>query len=108
MGATYIFYLTAFNINGETVSETSAFVIASIPTAPTSAPSSDLLVSSDSLLKISYPAIAVSDNGGSPILSYSLEIDDGQGGKMVSLYGEDIDTMSLSFIYRNVTRSLLY
>lgn len=55
---------------------------------------------------MSYDAIV--DDGGSTILSYSLEIDDGQGGPLQALYGEVVDTMTLSFLYKNVTRGLLY
>jgi hypothetical protein len=47
---------------------------------------------------IRYPI--VSDDGGSPVLSYSLEIDDGNGGAFKSLFGDSIDTMSLSFLYK--------
>ena len=34
IGATYIFELCAYNINGVTCSDTKAFVLASIPSAP--------------------------------------------------------------------------
>jgi hypothetical protein len=105
-GSTYIFQLRAYNINGVAISQTSAFVLASIPAAPTAAPDSDLAQSSFEQLKISYSE--VSDDGGSPILSYSLEIDDGLGGQFKSLYGETVDTMSLSTLYKNVTRGLSY
>lgn len=81
-------------------------MLASIPAKPSAAPESDLTKSSFEQLKISY--VAVSDNGGSPILSYSLEIDDGLGGEFTSLYGETVDTMSLSILYKNVSRGLLY
>ena len=46
IGATYIYQLRAYNINGETASETVAFVLASVPDAPTQAPTSDISVSS--------------------------------------------------------------
>jgi hypothetical protein len=36
--------------------------------------------------------------GGSPILSYSIEVDDGQGGSLVPLYGNGTDSMSTSYI----------
>jgi hypothetical protein len=105
-GSTYIFQLRAYNINGVAISETSAFVLASISETPTVAPTSDLTKSSFEQLKISYPAVG--DNGGTAILSYSLEIDDGMGGAFTSLYGDSVDTMSLNTLYKNVTRGLLY
>jgi len=106
VGATYLFYLKAININGECTSESVAFILADKPATPTAAPYRDFEVSSASQLKISYAAIT--DNGGSPILSYSLEIDDGQGGPFQPLYGVVGDTMVLSTVYKNVTRGQLY
>lgn len=50
----------------------------------------------------------VSDDGGSVILSYSLEIDDGLGGSFTPLYGVDGDTLVISTVYKNVTRGRLY
>jgi hypothetical protein len=77
-GATYVVFVQAYNINGVVTSESMAFVLASVPETPSTAPSSDLTVSSSSQLKIDVQMIA--DNGGSPIIAYSIELDDGQGG----------------------------
>jgi hypothetical protein len=55
---------------------------------------------------IKYPL--VNDDGGSPVLSYSLEIDDGNGGAFKTLYGDSVDTMSLSFLFKEVERGLNY
>jgi hypothetical protein len=41
-------------------------------------------------------------------LSYSLEIDNGRGGPFTSLYGDFVDTMILSFVYKKVERGLQY
>jgi len=38
--------------------------------------------------------------GGSPILSYSIEADDGLGGALVALYGNGTDSMSTSYILK--------
>ena len=77
------------------MSESVGFVLASTPETPTSAPTSDLAKSSFEQLRINY--LAVSDNGGTPILSYSLEISEGEGGPFSILYGDQVDTMILSF-----------
>ena len=41
-------------------------------------------------------------------MSYSLEIDNGRGGPFTSLYGDIVDTMILSFVYKKVERGLQY
>ena len=50
-------------------------LLASIPDSPTNAPTSVDSLTSCQLLNINWSA--VSQNGGSEIISYSLEIDDG-------------------------------
>jgi hypothetical protein len=52
--------------------------------------------------------LPVIDDGGSEILSYSLEIDDGQGGNFNALYGDIEDTLTLAIVYKNVTRGKEY
>ena len=42
------------------------------------------------------------------MLSYSLEVDDGAGGAYKVLYGLESDTLSLSFVYREVKRGFIY
>jgi hypothetical protein len=50
----------------------------------------------------------VSDDGGSPLLSYSLEISQGEGGPFTVLYGDLVDTMILAFTYRPAERGIIY
>ena len=76
LGATYVFQVEAYNINSNTFSDTIGFVFGSIPDSPTDAPVSDLSVSSTNQLRITYTGVLTND-GGSPIISYSLEVDDG-------------------------------
>jgi len=45
-GNTYIVFVQAYNINGVVTSESTSFVLASVPATPSFAPQSDLLVSS--------------------------------------------------------------
>ena len=97
MGATYIFQLEAYNINGKALSESIGFVFGSKPDSPTDAPVSDKSVSTSNLLRITYSG--VTNNGGSPVISYSLEVDDGLGGDFVPLYGDVVSTMTLSYTY---------
>jgi hypothetical protein len=106
IGATYLFKLQAININGSTYSEPVGFVFADLPETPTFAPTSDLSVSSESQLRIDIQVVA--GDGGSPILSYSLEVDDGAGEEFRVLFGTISDTLSTSFTLKNVTRGRVY
>ena len=75
IGATFMFKVEVYNINGSTFSEPVSFVIADKPAAPTSPPTSDFSVTNTTQIKIDINVQP--DDGGSMILSYSLEIDDG-------------------------------
>jgi hypothetical protein len=94
--------MQAYNVAGVVYSESVSFVLASTPTAPSHAPKSDLLVSSAQQLKIDYQNLA--DNGGSVLLAFQLEIDDGLGGPFEPIY----TGLALSFIQTPVMRSLQY
>jgi len=59
--------------------------LASIPEAPINAPISDETITSFNILNVNWSAVSL--NGGSEILSYSLEIDDGYGGDFYSVVG---------------------
>ena len=107
IGATYVFQVEAYNINGHTFSDSIGFVFGSTPDKPLDSPISELTVSTADLLRINYSGVAI--NGGSPIISYSLEIDDGSGGDFVSLYGDVVDTMTLSYTFTsNVKKGQTY
>lgn len=81
VGSTFLFKVEVYNIAGSTTSTSVGFVLGDVPDTPTAAPTSDLAVSSYNKLKIDY--LTVAGNGGSPILTYSLEIDNGFGGDFV-------------------------
>ena len=78
IGSTYMFKLEAYNINGSTFSEPVSFVFADKPNAPSNAPRSDFGVTTTTKIKVDYDVQTL--DGGSPVLSYSLEVDDGKGG----------------------------
>ncbi len=46
-----------------------------------------LVEQSDTKLLVTLPQVSEANNGGSPIISYSLEIDDGKGGDFTVLAG---------------------
>ena len=98
--------MEAYNINGVTLSETIGFVFGSIPKQPTDAPVSDLTFSTSNILRITYLGV---NNNGSPVVSYNLEIDDGNGGEFVSLYGDLVNTMTLTYTFsHNVQKGQTY
>lgn len=78
LGNTYLVQIEAYNQVGSVFSETIGFVLASVPDTPSTAPYSDLSVTTTNRVKINIDPI--SGDGGSPILSYSIEIDNGMGG----------------------------
>lgn len=53
---------------------------ASVPEKPTDVPTSDPLVTSDSQIKVDF-ANPTPGNGGSAIISYELQMDDGMSGE---------------------------
>lgn len=107
LGATYRFKLKAYNVVGSTYSESVGYVIADLPTAPASAPATDPSITNQTKLKVD--STAVPSDGGSPILTYSLEIDDGKGGPFTVAYGDPVASLSLSFTTELlISRGLLY
>jgi hypothetical protein len=94
-------------VAGSSLSSSVGFVLADVPTAPTVAPTSDKTVSTGSKLKIDYNTVTAT--GGSPLLTYSLEIDDGQGGDFVPLYGIVSNTLTTTYTITNgIQRGLTY
>jgi len=91
-------------VAGSTVSPTVGYVLADTPTAPATAPTSDAAITSSSLVKVDM-AIVPSD-GGSPVLSYSLEVDKGDG--FYALYGVTSDSLSLTYTLSSTTRGQVY
>ena len=73
------------SVAGTTLSPTVGYVLADIPAAPTTAPYSDPALTNTQQVRLLIDP--VSSNGGTPITSYSLELDDGFGGSFVPLYG---------------------
>jgi len=45
-------------------------------------------------------ALSQAETGGTPILSYSLEVDDGLGGSFVPLSGFETDSLSLNHLVK--------
>jgi len=104
IGKKYAFKVEAYNVIGNVFSIAGAhFTLADLPKTPTLAPISDESITNDKRVKLDITPVAPGDNGGSPITSYSLEMDDGQGGQFLAIYGKDVDSLATSFtLYTNV------
>lgn len=95
LGNTFVFQLKVFTEGGETESEFAAFPLASVPGTPSSAPVADTSVSTSKVIKVDVAA--ASDNGGSAVVSYSIEVDDGAGGVFSALYGTTVNSLSTTY-----------
>jgi len=62
-------------------------LLASVPAAPTDVPVSDASITSDTTIRVTYATPTPPVNGGSDLLSYALQMDDGLGGDFVTLVG---------------------
>jgi hypothetical protein len=79
-GSLFSFHIEVHNFVGSSVSLTSSYLLASSPSSPVSGPVNDLTVISSSNVRVSYsPLTTISQTGGSAILSYNLQVDDGAG-----------------------------
>lgn len=87
-GSTFRFKLKATNAAGSILSPHLSVILASVPDTPSAGPSSDSTVTNDSQIKVDVDPLLSANNGGSTILSYSIEMDNGKGGDFVSLGGE--------------------
>lgn len=73
VGDVYLFKIRAFNMQGYVDSSISSpMVLASVPGTPINGPLSDTSVTNGYQIKVTYDT--VSDNGGSTILSYELQM----------------------------------
>lgn len=88
LGLPFVIYLEVYTEAGDSSSsEHEVITLGDVPNQPTVVPYKDTTQSTGSQLLINYDALAASENGGLAILSYSLEMDDGQGGVYTALTG---------------------
>lgn len=103
VGSVFLLKVEAINVAGSLSSSTLAVVLADAPAAPTSGPSFDQSLSDQTRIHFLLSAVDATDSsatGGSEILSYSLEVDDGAGGNFVPLYGADSDSLSTQYLHQ--------
>jgi hypothetical protein len=98
-GKVYRFKIRAYNNAYWTDSEPLLAVLASVPDTPTSAPVSNASITNESRIQINYGPQPASENGGSPITSYELQVDNAKGGDFKNLIGGDSTGASLETTY---------
>ena len=96
-GKTFRIKVTAFNVGGlQADSSVTVLVLASLPGVPSTGPVNDDTVTSCDQVRVTY-GTASPDDGGSPILSYSLEIDDGKGGSFSKVVGFNSNSLLTAY-----------
>ncbi len=91
------------NVAGSLSSTTLGVVLADVPATPASEPTYDPSQTNHEQILLQIASFDGSDplqTGGSTVLSYSLEVDDGAGGSFIPLYGESSDSLSTSYLLR--------
>jgi hypothetical protein len=81
--------LQATNEIGSTTSLVGYALFAAIPDTPSNGPATDASVTDKTRIKVDWDKIVSPDDGGSEVLSYQVEMDDGQGGDFVVQAGGD-------------------
>lgn len=85
----------------------SPMYLASVPDAPTNAPTSDASVTNGFYMKIMYSSVL--NDGGLPVLSYELQMGSLSLNDFVSVVGGDPYTLQLTFVVTtNITKGELY
>jgi len=98
VGKTFKIKVTAYNNGGRQADSGGlALVLASIPSTPTVGPVNTVAVTSSTKIAVTYGVTSPPSNGGSPILSYALEIDDGRGGSFQKLVGFSSNSLLTAF-----------
>lgn len=86
-GLIYKFRVSAYNFNGDTVYTNALSVaLASLPSKPSSPPQTDAAITGQTRVAVTIAPFTDADNGGSPILNYEIQFDDGKRGKFHSVF----------------------
>ena len=107
VGSVFAFQVKVFNLVGSSLSFTSSYLLATIPSSPESGPVNDLTVVTSSNIRVSFsPLTTVAQTGGSTVLSYNLQVDDG-AGNFTNVQGLQKDSLALSARI-NATKGVTY
>ena len=84
-GLTFLFKVKVFTEETNTLSSALSIKLASTPGTPSNAPT--LIQSETDTSRITVELGEVTDNGNDPIVTYNLQIDDGEGGDFTNVAG---------------------
>lgn len=87
----------------DAISGISFIELASAPFKPTDSPVSDVTITSDDTIKVTY-SNPEPNNGGSAIISYELVMDDGMSGAFTTINGLESNSLLTTF---TVTESII-
>lgn len=108
-GFVYRIKVTAFNDEGSSDSYQTSILYAGAPDAPTSTPTKDADYTDDTQITVTMALIADSDNGNSPIVTYHLVMDDGEGGEFTTVGGYEPYSLTTTYtITEGITRGYTY
>jgi hypothetical protein len=93
-GKMYRFQVLASNYEGFKISNIGTFIIATIPDKPPTTPVLDVSQSDGEKLKVTIGEFLTAQNGGADIVSYEIQIDDGNNGPFTTVLG-GIDSYTL-------------
>jgi hypothetical protein len=107
-GLTFRYQVHAFNKVGYVVSESVSFILGKEPQDPTTGPVE--VDSSSSSIRVTLPGLTTTaEIGGTTLLSYNLQMDDGLGSNnFVDLYGVTSDTLVTDYTTTNVVKGRTY
>lgn len=86
VGRVYKFKIRTFNVNGYTESSALSVALASLPSKPSTVPTSIASKTNQYQLTAQITPFDATNNGGSPILNYEIQFDDGLRGAYSSVF----------------------
>ena len=86
VGRIYRFRVRCLNFAGYTDSKSTSVALASLPSQPSSPPQSVSGITDKTRIGVSIATFDGTNNGGTPILIYNLQYDDGNRGGFVDIY----------------------
>lgn len=103
-GQAFRLQIQVFTTQRDALSAVTLALLASVPGQPADVPVSDATVTSAAAIKVTFAQPTAPDDGGSPIISYELQMDGGYGGEFLSLVGASPYSMATHF---TVTENVL-
>lgn len=112
-GLFFRFQLAAENAEGSSLSRVASFIIAQKPDAPTEEPEHDSSQADEQSLSLSLTPFTRDMNGGSEVIGYQMQIDDGRSGPFVTVLGADLDqpalmTLETQVLVNGLTKGFIY